>query len=90
MPQIKAAKKALKSSLRRRTVNDRWRRLVREALHTFRDAIKADNAEATKQAHIKAQSIIDRAARHHIMHRNKAAHQVSQLQRAVAQIKKSA
>ncbi len=88
MPQLQAAKKALRVSARKRVVNDRWRRQLREALHTVRDAITAGKKDEAQAAVLQAQSVIDRAARHHILHRNKAARKKSQLQKAVAQLGK--
>ncbi|HLD25883.1 MAG TPA: 30S ribosomal protein S20 [Candidatus Andersenbacteria bacterium] len=83
MPQIKAAKKALRVSARRRAMNDRWRRLMREAVRSFRDAVKAGDNKTTAATYQKVQSIIDRAARHHILHPHKAARQKAQLLRTI-------
>jgi small subunit ribosomal protein S20 len=88
MPQLQAAKKALRVAARKRVVNDRWRRQLREALYAIRDAIAAGKKSEAQKALLEAQSIVDRAARRHILHPNKAARKKSQLQRAVAKMKK--
>lgn len=86
MPQTKAAEKALRVSDRRRAVNDRWRRAVREALLGVRDAIAAGKKEPAQAAYILAQKTLDRAARRNIIHRNKTARKKSRLQKAIAKL----
>lgn len=86
MPQLQAAKKALRVSARRRVINDRWRRKVREALHAVRDAIRAQDKKAAAEAYVTATSMIDRAARRNIIHPNSAARKKSRLHKAVANI----
>jgi small subunit ribosomal protein S20 len=86
MPQIKAAKKALRSSQSKRAVNDRWRRKVRQALHSVRDALANKDKKTAGQAYLKAQSTLDRAARRNIIHPNKAARSKSRLQREIAKL----
>ncbi len=88
MPQLQAAKKALRVSARRRVINDRWRRKVREALHDVRDAIRAQDKKAATEAYVKATSTIDRAARRNIIHPNSAARKKSRLHKAVVSISK--
>lgn len=83
MPQIKSAVKALRASQRRRAVNDRWRRRLRQHLHTVRDALTASERATALAAFRTAQSTLDRAARHHIIHPNKAARLKSRLQQAI-------
>lgn len=87
MPQLKAAKKALRSSIRRRRVNDRWRRKVRQSLKAVRDAIEAKDTKTATASLLKAQSALDKAARHSIIHKNKAARLKSRLTKAVSQTK---
>lgn len=88
MPQTKAAEKALRAGDRKRAVNDRWRRQVRETVYAVRDAVKAKDKDAAAKAMIEAESAIDRATRRHIMHRNKAARKKSQLRSSIATITK--
>ena len=86
MPQIKAASKALRTDKRRRAVNDRWRRKMREALHAVRDAILAKDSKEAKKALVSAESVLDRVARRNIIHPNKAARKKSRLVKAVSKI----
>lgn len=87
MPHTKAAAKALRTGVKRRAQNDKWRRQMREALHAVRDAVLANDKTKAQTALIEAESTLDRAARRHIIHRNKAARKKSQLSIAVAKIK---
>lgn len=88
MPQTKAAAKALRSSAKKRVVNDRWRRQIKESLYAVRDAIVAKDKGAAETAMNKADSILDRAARRHIIHANKAARKKSRLRHQVTLLAK--
>lgn len=86
MPQTDAARKALRVSARKRVINDRWRRKVKQALLAVRDALQEKNAEAAKTAYTTAQKMLDRAARRSIIHPSKAARKKSRIQKAIAKI----
>jgi len=87
MPQLKAAKKALRSSINRRRVNDRWRRKVRQSLRTIREAIETKDTKVATASLQKAQSALDKAARHNIIHKNKANRLKSRLTKAISKNK---
>lgn len=89
MPQTSSAKKHLRVSARKRVINDRWRRQVREAVHAFRAALTAGDSAKAKEAFLKTESVIDRAARHHVLHRNAAARKKSRFARALATLAKN-
>lgn len=84
MPQLKAAKKALRVSARQRRVNDRWRQRVRTSVRAVRDAIVARDKPTAAQTFQAAQQQIDRAARRNVMHPNTAARKKSRLQKMIA------
>lgn len=86
MPQTKSAAKSLRIGQRRRLVNDRWRQKIKTSLHAIRDAIVAKDKSAAQTALGEATSMIDRAARHNVIHPNKAARKKSRLQKAVSKI----
>ena len=86
MPQLDAAKKALRSSQRKRLINDRWRRKVRQSISAVRDAVAAKDKKTADQAYLKAQSAIDRSARRNIIHRNKASRQKARLSRTIGKL----
>ena len=86
MPQIKAAAKALRVAARRRAVNDQWRRKLRASLKAVREAVAAGEKTAAATNFVAAQTVLDRAARHHIIHPGTAARKKSRLQRAIAKL----
>lgn len=86
MPQTSAAKKALRVSARKRTVNDAWRRKVKNALLAVRDALNEKNKQAAETAWKAAQKVLDRAARRNIITANKAARKKSRLHQAIAKL----
>lgn len=83
MPQTNSAKKALRSSQRRRLVNDQWRRQLRVSLRTLREALAGTDTAAIEQAYTAAQRMLDRAARHHIIPVGTAARKKSRLRQHV-------
>jgi len=86
MPNLKAARKALRHSQRRRSINDRWRHSYKAAVKTVRDAIKKGDAAAAAAALPAAQRALDRTARRNILHPRTVARQKSRLQQALAKI----
>ncbi len=86
MPQLTQAKKALRTSQRKRVINDRWRRKLRAALNEVRDALANNSKEDAEKAMLKAESVLDRTARRNIIHPNKAARKKSRLHRAIASL----
>jgi len=89
VPQLTQAKKALRSDSRRRKINDRWRRQLRNALKEVRVSLTGTDIKAAQTAVDKAESTLDRAARHHIIHPNKASRKKSRLRKAVARLQTS-
>lgn len=84
MPQLDAGKKALRTSARRRAVNDVWRQKMRTAMKAIREALVAKDSKTALAELIKAESVIDKAARRNIIHPNKAARKKSRLRKAIA------
>lgn len=79
MPRIKAAKKALRQSRKRGLKNRAQKRGVYEAIKELERLVKAGQKEDAQKKLPEVQSAIDRAAKHHLFHRNKAARKKSQL-----------
>ncbi|MDP3685369.1 MAG: 30S ribosomal protein S20 [bacterium] len=73
MPQTSSAKKALRVSIRRRAINDRWRNALRSLQRKFRSAVTAKKTDEAQSVYRELQSTLDRMARRHIVHRNTAA-----------------
>lgn len=86
MPKIASAKKALRVNVRKRVVNDRWRKKLRESLHSLQATITAKDKKAAQTAFLKTQSVLDRAARHKIIHPNKAARKKARLHKAITKL----
>lgn len=66
MPVLKSSKKALKVSIRRKKENDTLRKSLREAVKALRGNPSFDTLK-------KVYSLLDRATRKHIFHKNRAA-----------------
>lgn len=69
MPQHKSARKRVKTSLRRQVRN----RAARSTLRTAIKAIQGTPADQADEAARRMYSLVDRAARHGLIHKNKAA-----------------
>jgi small subunit ribosomal protein S20 len=87
MPQLKAAKKDLRKNQRRRNINDRRRLSIHKTVRTVQEAINNKDKKAANAALPKAQAALDRAARHNVIHPNKAARKKSRLLKAITKIK---
>lgn len=86
MPQTASAKKALRSSARRRDINDRWRRKLRTVLKDVRTAITDQDKAKASTALLAAQKVLDRSARRNIIAPRVVARKKSRLQRIVNQL----
>ncbi len=72
MPVIKSAKKKLRQDARRTLLRSKVEQVVK-------DAVKTAKANPSVQALSKAASLLDKAAKKHIIHANKAARIKSRL-----------
>lgn len=85
MPLIKSAKKALRQNKTKKSRNDNFRNLYREARISFETAIKNNDAKAAQAVYLNTtdkdgkniksglQSIIDKLVKKNIIHKNNAA-----------------
>ena len=76
MPVTQSAKRALRRDRRRQIVNDRIRRRVKEAIKKFKD-------HPSEKLLKVVYSMLDRAAKKKVIHKNKAARLKSRLSRLV-------
>lgn len=88
MPQIEAAKKALRQNQRRRVINDKWRDKIRASVRSVKAAVLAQDSTKAAAALTVAQSNLDRASRRNILHPNTAARKKAFLARTVANVGK--
>lgn len=83
MPQTHSAEKALRGANRRRVLNDRWRRKIREVLKAVREARATAKKEALVEAIDNAESVLDKAAQRNIIHWRQAARRKARLRASV-------
>jgi small subunit ribosomal protein S20 len=80
MPITKSAKQALKVSLKRRAMNDRNKKAVKESVKAVEKNPKASDS---KQTLSKAFSALDKAVKRGVMKKNTASRKKSQLSKKV-------
>ena len=76
MPIIKSAKKRVKTTKKATVRNARTKKTLRSALKTF---TKSLGSSKSTEAHSKAQSALDKAAKKGLVHKNKVARKKRQL-----------
>lgn len=70
MPNIKSAKKKMRQDVKRTVKNDTYRKSIKDITKTIGKTKAGKKAQEVVQ---KAYSIIDKAAKKNIIHKNKAA-----------------
>lgn len=80
MPIIKSAKKRVRVARKATIRNAKTKRSLKAAIKAFAAALTG--GKQASEAHAKAQSEIDKAAKKGVMHKNKAARKKAQLARA--------
>ncbi len=83
MANTKSAKKNIRSSYRKWLRNRQVKGKMRSAVKAVRAAIARGDAEAAMALMPRAASQLDKAARKHVIHRNKAARLKSRLMRQI-------
>ena len=78
MPITMSAKKAVRGSLRKKAVNDRRKRAMKEIMKKIEKIAKTDKAEGLKMLS-KAFQAIDKAAKKGVIKKNNAARKKSRL-----------
>ncbi len=81
MPIIKAAIKHLRQSEKHRAVNRSSKTKLKEAIKNIAKLALAKKLDEFKAALPKVTSMIDKAAKNNLIHRNNAAHKKSRLAR---------
>lgn len=77
MPIIKSAKKRVRVAQRAAVRNYKTKQSLKKSVKAFRKSVSSGTKVA--QAHAAAQSAIGKAAKKHVIHKNKAARQQRQL-----------
>lgn len=83
MPNIKAAKKALRQSEKHALVNHSTKRRIHDSLQDFMNLVKSGKKDEAKKKVPSLFALLDKAAKNNIFHKNKAARKKSQLARAI-------
>ncbi len=84
MPITKTAKKALRQAGRREEKNREWKLKVKTATRAVEKLVVAKKMKEAQAALPQAYKTIDKAAKNHIFHKNKAARMKSHLARLVS------
>lgn len=82
MPIIKSAKKAMRGALRKKAINDRRKRTMKEIIKEIETLVKTDKTGAEKLLS-KAYQAVDKAAKKGVIKKNNAANKKSRLSRIV-------
>lgn len=81
MPITQSAKKALRGSLKKKAVNDRRNKTMKDAVKKVEKLVKAKDAPSTKAELSLAYKAIDKAAKTGIIKKNTASRKKSRLAR---------
>lgn len=79
MPITKSAKKALRGSLKKKAVNDRNKKAVKESIKKIEKLVKDKNIDEAKKVLPIAYSVIDKACKKGIIKKNNASRKKSRL-----------
>lgn len=82
MPITKSAQKAMRGSLRKKVINDRRKRTMKEIMKKIEKLVKTDKKEATKLLPT-AYKAIDKAVKTGVIKKNNAARKKSRLSRII-------
>jgi len=79
MPITKSAKKALRGSLKKKAMNDRNKKAVKESIKKIEKLVKEKSVDEAKKLIPKAYSVIDKACKKGIIKKNNASRKKSRL-----------
>lgn len=81
MPITKSAKKALRGSFRKKDLNDRRKKALKEAIKKVEKLVREKKTDEAKKALPSAYQAIDKAAKRGIIKKNNASRKKSRLSR---------
>jgi small subunit ribosomal protein S20 len=81
MPITQSAKKALRGSLRKKAVNDRSKKLMKESIKKIEKLVKEKNKPEAKKNLSSVYSVIDKATKKGVIKKNTASRKKSRLSR---------
>ncbi len=88
MPNTSSAKKAMRQSRRRNTINTRTKSKFKSAVKNTRALIAEGNSKESAESLKKAMSAIDKAVKKNVLHKNTASRKKSRLAKAIAKLAK--
>jgi len=86
MPILISAKKRLRQNPKRRSINDRYRRTMKESIKLFTKAIDDKDVKAASEMLAKSYKAIDKSVKQGVIKKNTAARKKSNLAKMVAAI----
>lgn len=81
MPIIKSAKKALRGSFRKKAVNDRRKKVMKDTIKDIEKSVKVKDKDQAKKHLVLAYQAIDKAAKRGIIKKNTASRKKARLAR---------
>ncbi len=81
MPITASAKKALRGSARKKAVNDRRKKTMKDSIKEIEKLVKAKSVAEAKKLLSQAQAAIDKAAKKGVIKKNTAARKKARLSR---------
>lgn len=81
MPITRSAKKALRVSARKKTVNDQYKKLIKENIKKIERLVKDGKVADAKKLLSEAYSAIDKAAKRKVIEKNNASRKKARLSR---------
>jgi len=86
MPIIQSAKKALRSSKRKKVMNDRRKKAVSKALKTYKKLIAENKVKEAKEFFPQVQKALDKATKRGILKTNASSRKKARLVKALKKI----
>lgn len=88
MPNTSSAKKAMRQSLRRKTINLRTKSKYKTAVKSTRQSIADGDKTASVENLKQAMSQLDKAVKKNVLHKNTASRKKSRLAKAINKLSK--
>ncbi len=86
MPNLDSAKKAIRVSAKKRVINDRRRKAMKESTKEVKKLIGAKDKKAAAESLKKAYQAIDKAAKRGVIKKNTASRKKSRIAKALKNI----
>lgn len=87
MPIIESAKKRVRSSQKKEKFNRQWKDRVKSAIKDYEKLIEENKVEEAEEKLNETKSVIDKAVKNNILHKNNAARKKSRLSKMLNEIK---